>query len=136
MERVSERSGGPQPAGARPDVQGLTAEEARRRADAVGPNEIFRPEPISFLGILREEITEPMILLVLAEVGTEYRAKVAISSLEKLSAIKTRVVRSGRIVEIDTLEVVPTSWSCRRAPRSTPTRGSNAPSCCRPMSRR
>ncbi len=115
-------------------VGGLTSDDAARRVHEVGPNETFRATPISFLGIVREEITEPMILLlivtgvvysfvgelrdaitifvvivllVLAEVWTEYRAKLAISALEKLSAIRTRVVRDGQIVEIDTLAVVP-----------------------------
>ncbi|HQG31241.1 MAG TPA: cation-transporting P-type ATPase, partial [Deltaproteobacteria bacterium] len=45
---------------------GLTDEEAARRLEQAGPNRITRPKKISFLGIAREEITEPMILLLLA----------------------------------------------------------------------
>jgi Ca2+-transporting ATPase len=133
-ERAVEPSDGASVAYALTDLGGLTTEDAGRRLETVGPNEIYRPERISFLGILREEITEPLILLlivtgvvysfvgelrdaitifvvivllVLAEVWTEYRAKTAISALAKLSAIKTRVVRDARILEIDTLDVVP-----------------------------
>jgi Ca2+-transporting ATPase len=133
-ERVLEPSEGTPSEHVPNELRGLTTEDARRRRLSAGPNEIYRPERISFPGILREEITEPLILLlivtgvvysfvgelrdaitifvvivllVLAEVWTEYRAKTAISALAKLSAIKTRVVRDARIVEIDTLDVVP-----------------------------
>ncbi|HPU92961.1 MAG TPA: cation-transporting P-type ATPase [Candidatus Saccharicenans sp.] len=114
--------------------KGLTAEEARQRLQQFGPNQIFQPSRISFLGIAKHEVTEPMILLllvvgvvyslwgkladaitifavifllVLAEVYNEYRAKKAISSLEKIAAPKTRVLRDGIITEIESEEVVP-----------------------------
>ena len=115
-------------------TKGLTAEEARQRLQQFGPNQIFQPSRISFLGIAKHEVTEPMILLllvvgvvyslwgkladaitifavifllVLAEVYNEYRAKKAISSLEKIAAPKTRVLRDGIITEIESEEVVP-----------------------------
>jgi len=114
--------------------EGLSSPEARARLDRYGRNQIYQPKQISFLSITREEVTEPMILLliftgviysflgslvdaltifgviillVLSEVWTEYRAKVAIDALQKLAAVKSRVRRDGQISEIDTLEVVP-----------------------------
>ncbi len=116
------------------EKKGLTAEEARKRLEQFGPNQIFQPSRISFFGIARHEVTEPMILLllvvgivyslwgkladaitifavifllVLAEVYNEYRAKKAISSLEKIAAPKTRVLRDGVITEIESEAVVP-----------------------------
>jgi len=113
---------------------GLTDEEAARRLEQAGPNRITRPKKISFLGIAREEITEPMILLllavgffysiwgrledaltifiviillVLAEVLNEYRAKKAIASLSKVAAPKTKVLRDHSGKEIETENVVP-----------------------------
>ena len=91
---------------------------------------------IRFLAILREEVTEPMILLllaigvlygvinkgnltdsltiifvvtvlVLAEVWNEYRAKKSITTLRKLASPTTTVLRDGKTVEVPTLQVVP-----------------------------
>lgn len=113
---------------------GLTEAEAGKRLAEFGPNRIVRPREVSFIGIAIEEITEPMILLllfvgvvysfwgkledsltifviiillVLAEVWNEYRAKKAIASLSKIAAPKTRVLRDGRITEIKSEEAVP-----------------------------
>jgi Ca2+-transporting ATPase len=115
-------------------VTGLSTAEARKRLLESGPNRIFVPERISFFGIARHEITEPMILLLLvvgffysiwgnladaltifgiilllvsAEVYNEYRAKKAISSLEKITAPKVKLLRDGRIAEIPAEEIVP-----------------------------
>jgi P-type Ca2+ transporter type 2C len=115
-------------------TDGLTGAEAARQLGRYGPNRIEKPPEISFFGIAKEEITEPMILLllfvglvyslwgkledsltifaiiillVLAEVWNEYRAKKAIDALSRIAAPKTRVVRDGRTMEIDTAEVVP-----------------------------
>lgn len=113
---------------------GLSGAEAEKRLEQFGPNIIFESAKISFLGIARHEVTEPMILLLLvvgffysfwgkledaltifivifllvfAEVYNEFRAKKAISSLEKIAAPKTKVQRDGTIVEIDSENVVP-----------------------------
>ena len=114
--------------------KGLTIQEAQKRLLEFGPNQIFRATKISFFGIAKHEVTEPMILLllvvgffyslwgkledaitifavifllVLAEVYNEFRAKRAIASLEKIAAPKTKVLRDGGIVEIDSENVVP-----------------------------
>lgn len=113
---------------------GLSQSEAKERLLKFGPNQIIKPSKISFFAIAKEEITEPMILLLLAvgffyafwgklgdaltifsiifilvliEVLNEYRAKKAISSLSKIAAPKTKVLREGKITEIETEKVVP-----------------------------
>ncbi len=114
--------------------QGLTAKEVQGKILEFGPNKIFQPTKISFFGIAKHEVTEPMILLllvvgffyslwgkledaitifavisllVLAEVYNEFRAKKSIASLEKIAAPKTKVLRDGNIVAIDSENVVP-----------------------------
>jgi Ca2+-transporting ATPase len=117
-----------------PASKGLSHAEAESRLVEFGPNRTLESEKISFLGIAREEITEPMILLLLfvgimytifgnlqdaltifaiifvlvfVEIWNEYRAKKAITALSELAAPKTRVVRDDNIVEIETESVVP-----------------------------
>jgi P-type Ca2+ transporter type 2C len=116
------------------NLQGLSLAEAKKRLAKYGPNQIYVPEKISFFGIARHEVTEPMILLLLvvgvvyslwgklgdaitifvvifalvfAEVYNEFRAKKAIDSLGKIAAPKTKVRREGKIIEIDSQTVVP-----------------------------
>jgi len=113
---------------------GLTQAEAEKRLEQVGSNQFVKPYTVSFLGIAKEEVAEPMILLLLVvgvvytifgnlqdaltifsiifvlvfvEIWNEYRAKKAIASLSELATPKTRVVRDGRIVEVETERVVP-----------------------------
>ncbi|MEW6407728.1 MAG: cation-transporting P-type ATPase [Patescibacteria group bacterium] len=115
-------------------VTGLTQTEVQKKIKQFGPNQIFKATRVSFFGIAKHEVTEPMILLllvvgffyslwgkiedavtifsvilllVLAEVYNEFRAKKAIASLEKIAAPKTKVVRDGNITEVDSLDVVP-----------------------------
>ncbi|MCE8424672.1 MAG: cation-transporting P-type ATPase [Candidatus Methanoperedens sp.] len=113
---------------------GLSSGEAKEKFLKSGPNQIFKATEISFLGIARHEVTEPMILLLLvvgffysiwgkledaitifivivllvfAEVYNEFRAKKAIASLEKITAPKTKVARDGKVTEIESENVVP-----------------------------
>jgi Ca2+-transporting ATPase len=112
---------------------GLSNTEAAKRLQEYGPNVTTRPLRVSFLGIAREEVTEPMILLLLAvavaytiydlsdaliiyaviivlvlvEIVNEYRAKKTILSLFGLSAPKARVMRQDKIVYVSTEDVVP-----------------------------
>ena len=114
---------------------GLSDAEAAELLARVGPNEIFRAEPVNFFRIARHEVTEPMILLifvvgvvyallgeeitdaltiftiilllVLAEVGNEYRAKKAIAALSDIASPVARVRRGGQVAGIDALGVVP-----------------------------
>ncbi len=112
---------------------GLTSAEASERLERDGPNVLFEAPPLRFFSILLEEIREPMILLllfvgvvysvsgrledaltiivvivllVLAEVFNEYRAKRAIGALAEINAPKARVRRDGAIAEIDASGVV------------------------------
>jgi len=113
---------------------GLTAEQAQNLLEKFGPNQISPRQEIKFWAIVKEEVTEPMILLllvvgffyslwgkledaltilvvifllVLAEVWNEYRAKKAITALSKISAVKTKVIRGNKITEINSEEIVP-----------------------------
>lgn len=115
-------------------IYGLSSSEVKLRYIKFGPNIIFKQAKVSFFGIAKQEIVEPMILLlfvvgffyslwgkledaftiftvifllVLAEVWNEYRAKKAISSLEKIAAPKTKVLRDGKIIEVDSEKIVP-----------------------------
>ena len=114
--------------------RGLEDAEAKRRLERFGANILVKERKISFLGIAREEITEPMILLLLAvgvlysfwgelrdaltifaiilalvsvEVWNEFRAKRSIAALKRLASPSTIVVRGGRPQEIQTSELVP-----------------------------
>ncbi|VVB91689.1 Copper-exporting P-type ATPase B [uncultured archaeon] len=116
------------------NISGLSSGEARERLSKFGQNQIFKPARVSFFGIAKHEVTEPMILLllvvgffysiwgkledaitifivivllVLAEVYNEFRAKKAIASLGKIAAPKTKVLRDGKVTEIDSENVVP-----------------------------
>jgi P-type Ca2+ transporter type 2C len=120
---------------ARTTTPGLSSEEARQRLADVGPN-LMTPAPRrrSILGDFAEEVTEPMILLLLlvgvlygvwgelrdtitivaiivllvaVEVGNERRAKRAIAALGDLSAPTALVGRDGRLTTIAAAEVVP-----------------------------
>jgi P-type Ca2+ transporter type 2C len=114
--------------------QGLTDQEATRRLGKYGGNRLVWEREIRFLGILREEIAEPMILLliavgvlysilgslsdaltiiviiiilVLAEVWNEYRAKRSISALRQLASPTALALRNGQPVEVQTEFLVP-----------------------------
>ncbi|HPL88796.1 MAG TPA: cation-transporting P-type ATPase [Caldisericia bacterium] len=113
---------------------GLTSAKAKELLAKFGPNRIFKPYTVNFIGIFIEEVTEPMILLLiavgiiysflgelgdsitifsiivlltLAEVFNEYRAKKAVASLGEIATPKSRVIRDGNVAEVDSLEVVP-----------------------------
>ncbi|BBD78948.1 cation-translocating P-type ATPase [Aerosticca soli] len=115
-------------------AKGLPAEQVRALRERFGPNVLFARTPVRFWAIAREEVTEPMILLllvvgvayslwgaradavtifiviavlVLAEVWNEYRAKRAIAALERIAAPRSRVIRDGTLVEVDSEELVP-----------------------------
>ncbi|HNY65587.1 MAG TPA: cation-transporting P-type ATPase [Deltaproteobacteria bacterium] len=116
------------------DLTGLTDREAAGRLAKAGPNRIRPPRKVSFFRIAREEVMEPMILLLLAvgffyslwgrledavtifiiilllvfvEVWNEYRAKKAIASLSRVAAPKASVWRNSSRREVPTEDVVP-----------------------------
>jgi len=113
---------------------GLFLNQAAALLKKYGLNQFAKPKEVKFLTIVKEEITEPMILLllfvgvvyslwgkfedtitifvvilllVLAEVWNEYRAKKAIASLSKIAAPKTKVLRDSKIIEVKSETVVP-----------------------------
>ena len=117
-----------------PDV-GLTDEDVAKRLAKTGPNKLLEEHEIRFVAILKEEVTEPMILLllvvgvlygildpnladaltiiavvtvlVLVEVWNEYRAKRAVASLRKLAPPTAVVLRGGKPAEVETTQIVP-----------------------------
>ncbi len=116
------------------NYDGLSMEEAVRRLAEHGPNRITPPRTVRFLAILLEEITEPMILLLLGvaaayflfgerteafvvlgiifgilfvEVWTEYRAKRSVNALSRLTEPETLVLREGEARQIPVEQVVP-----------------------------
>jgi Ca2+-transporting ATPase len=122
-----------QASGVNPET-GLTDREAAERLEKYGANKLVLEHEIRFLAILREEITEPMILLllvvgvlysvlgtlsdaltiiviiivlVLVEVWNEYRAKRSIASLRKLAPPTTLALRNGKPQEVQTTFLVP-----------------------------
>jgi P-type Ca2+ transporter type 2C len=113
---------------------GLSSDEAARRLGVAGPNRLAPVRRATLLKELGEELTEPMILLLLAvgilysvwgkaidavtifavifmlvavEAANEWRAKRAITALASLAAPRARVRRDGRLAAIPRAEVVP-----------------------------
>ena len=113
---------------------GLSQDEAASRLNKFGPNRLVKERTITFWGVFKEEVAEPMILLllmvggfyavwgelrdvitifavivalVISEVFTEFRAKKSITSLRRLSPTSAAVLRDGNYVQIPAAEVVP-----------------------------
>jgi Cation transport ATPase len=114
--------------------RGLKAEEAQGRLAECGENRIVKLHRITFWSILAEELTEPLILVLIAvgvlyslwgklgdtitillviltvstvEVLTEYRAKKSIEALRRLAEPETWALREGAAMELDTKSLVP-----------------------------
>ena len=114
--------------------RGLNDEEVAQRLSIYGRNMLIQEHPIRFFDIFKEEVTEPMILLliavgvvysvlgdpldaatiivviailVLAEVWNEYRAKRSISALRQLAPPTALVFRNSQQVEVHTAFLVP-----------------------------
>jgi P-type Ca2+ transporter type 2C len=116
------------------DDAGLSTVEAVRRLAEVGPNELRREEGTSPWRVFAQQLTSPVVLLMLgaatvsgilreaadaiaigaivvlnAVVGflQEYRAERAVLALRSMTAPRARVVRDGQQVTVFTREVVP-----------------------------
>jgi P-type Ca2+ transporter type 2C len=119
--------------------KGLTNEEAASRLNQYGKNSLIKEREIRFIDIFKEEVTEPMILLllaigvlytvlgfitgdgfldaatiitiivilVLAEVYNEYRAKRSINALRQLAPPTAQALRNGQTVTVQTADLVP-----------------------------
>ena len=128
-------------------VDGLSEHEAGRRLAVTGPNRLSQPRRVTYWAVAREEIVEPMILLLLAvgvlyalwgeaadavaifaiilgivaiEVYNEYRAKAAIAALGQLVVPEAPVVRDGRARRLPTAEIVPGDLLLLRAGERVP----------------
>lgn len=115
-------------------LRGLTGAEAAARRGRHGPNRWVVPRRVTFLRVLADEVTEPMMLLLAAiavlygvwgrlddtvavvviiaavvgvEVFAEFRAKSVIASLGELTAPTTPVVRDGSTLSVGVDDVVP-----------------------------
>jgi len=115
-------------------VRGLDPEEAARRAEAGGPNELEVGKRTSILAMLVDAATEPFILLLAAaaagatllgeirdgilifaglvpiigaDVATEYRGERALEALRDASAPLARVRRAGVALDIPAAGLVP-----------------------------
>ena len=114
--------------------KGLTEEEVRNRLEKYGTNEIKKIKGISPLKIFVRQFTSFITIILLAAIAIsllmgerldaivisiivvlnglfgfvqEYKAEKAIEALKKLTALKARVIRSGKEKEIDSKELVP-----------------------------
>ncbi len=115
-------------------LQGLAAEEARRRLEEIGPNRIerVRRQPLlvrlganfvnlfalllwaasgfAYLAGMKELAAAiPLVILINAVFSfcQEYRAEKAIEALERLLPAKSRAWREGEIREVEAAEIVP-----------------------------
>ncbi len=114
--------------------QGLSSAEAKRRLEKVGPNELVERGTKGVLQIFWEQITEVLVLLLIASAGVsfalgeipdaiailaivvlnavlgvsqEYRAEQAIAALKQLAVPSIRVRRDGTVKEISVRLLVP-----------------------------
>lgn len=113
---------------------GLSPAVAQERLSRLGPNVRVRPRQVTFWQVVLEEITEPMILLLLAigliyalwgeprdalailgiiltilgiELTIEFRAKQAVAALSTLVSTKAKVLREGQTLTLDSANLVP-----------------------------
>ena len=113
---------------------GLSEEEAQRRANALGSNELRPAKRESILGMLVEAATEPFVLLLMAagvgavllgevrdgllvliglvpivgaDVVTEYRGERALEALREASAPVARVRRDRQVRDVPAAALVP-----------------------------
>jgi P-type Ca2+ transporter type 2C len=117
------------------DIQsGITADEAQKRITEYGANELEEKAGKTVWAILYEQMTNPLVLLLIAAAGIsgllgkwdsfiaivaivilnavlgvvqEYRAEQAMAALKKMSAPMVRVKRGGSLLDIPSREVVP-----------------------------
>lgn len=114
--------------------EGLSQEEAITRLKKYGKNVIEKEERKNPLKIFIEQFTDPLVLLLIAAaiisffIGEgadalliiaivilnailgffqEYRAEEALQKLKKLLSLRARVVRDGKVTEVDVEELVP-----------------------------
>lgn len=114
--------------------KGLSDSEVRARLEQYGPNEIVDKGPKNPLLILWEQITDPLVIVLLVAalisallgkvqeliaimaivvinavlgVVQEYRAEQAMQALKNMAAPLVRVRRNGKVIEIESRQLVP-----------------------------
>lgn len=114
--------------------KGLTEKEAKQRLDKYGINEIEKRKSITPFQIFIRQFTSFIVIILLAAIVIslligerldaivisiivilngifgfvqEYKAEKAIEALRKLTALKAKVIRNGKEMEIDSKELVP-----------------------------
>ena len=117
--------------------QGLSQREAARRLEKYGPNQLAQPQPPSLLIRILGQLKDPMILVLLAAAALSYfagggedwldsaiillivifntvisvsqedNARKALEALQQLSAPKSRVVRGGQELLLESSALVP-----------------------------
>jgi Ca2+-transporting ATPase len=114
--------------------QGLSIEEAKERLERFGLNAITETKAISPLQILFNQFKSPIVFLLLIAAGMsfgfkewldgiaillviiintgigfymEFKAQKSVAALKKLSSIPAKVLRGGKLFEINTEEIVP-----------------------------
>jgi len=113
---------------------GISTKEAEERVKKFGENKLVEEKEEGFIDVLKEEMTEPMILLLLCvgvlysiwggvldagtiftiivvlvsvEVYNEFKAKRSIEALKKLASPSVLVLRDGSSKEVSTTHLVP-----------------------------
>ena len=113
---------------------GIATKEAEDRLRKFGENKLVEEEHVSFIRELKEEITEPMILLllvvgvlysvwgslsdaatiftiiiilVLVEVYNEFKAERSIDALKELTSPSALALRDGSLKQVPTTQLVP-----------------------------
>jgi len=114
--------------------KGLSSSKAEERIHKYGFNELKAEEGVHPLKILLEQFYSPLVWILLAALGIsiflhetvdaiiiaiivvvnavlgffqEYRAERAIKELKKLSSLKAKVLRDGKIIKVDNKYLVP-----------------------------
>jgi len=114
--------------------RGLSSEDAKQRLAQHGPNAIEEAHHVSLFRIFLEQFASPIVWILLVALGIsafvkewadaavigaivvlnailgtvqEYRAEEAIEALRKMTSLKARVLRDGKVQEIAAAELVP-----------------------------
>jgi len=115
-------------------IDGLSSEEAQKRLQEFGPNELKKEKGKSPVKLFLEQFTDILIIILLIATGLsivigevydaiviiaiviacavlgftqEYRAEKALEALKKMTAPTALVLRDGKEMEIQTRDVVP-----------------------------
>jgi P-type Ca2+ transporter type 2C len=119
--------------GVNPD-DGLDAHQAERRLEEYGPNELPTEPPPSMWAVARDQLVNPMNIMLLLVVGAsfaivqiatavvvlglvtfnvvmgtaqELKARASVEALAKLQVPRARARRSGQVVELESTKLVP-----------------------------